>query len=424
MLCHTPHTFTGKTHIGGLGWPGSHEERAALRRAPANGTVTASLRHVWDAILSRPVSHAPTAFGFDEFYGLDVNNGDLLIDGNTTELPLPDHWTTPSDGHGFGPTPSTWDIEGVLPRLTKRAAAFVHASVRVHQLPFLLYLASTSPHAPLAVSAEWRHRSQLSAYADWVMQSDAVVGELTRAIEEEGASHNTLLIVSSDNGQLGTREPTSLAPPAELLAVHHHGHLVNGLLRGGKSDAFEGGHRVPFIVRWPAAVPAGQLCSALVHHTDLLATLADILQEPLPDDAGEDSMSMYSTLLSGDAAPPVRRYAVSCSMRNVPTLRDGPWKLILGRGSGGWTLAHDSKLPEALYNLETDREERFDLAANESARVARMRAVLLDEIVARGRSVPHRTPLVSHSAELTTLHPVACRRPKHCIEWRRGVISS
>ena len=172
-------------------------------------------------------------------------------------------------------------------------------------------------------------------------------------------------------------------------------------------------------------VAAGRRVSTLVHHTDLLATLAEILRVPLPVDAAEDSFSMLRLLL-GDDATPVRPHAVSCSMRNVPTLRVGPWKLILGRGSGGWTRAKDSALPEALYNLERDPEERHDLALNESARVAKMRSLLLDDIVGRGRSAPRHAPLftTARQAEATTMKPVACRRPGHCIEWRRGVIGS
>jgi arylsulfatase A len=422
--------FFGKTHIGGLGWPASTAERAALKVRPVNNTVTPSLRATWEAVFTRPIQHGPTSFGFDEFFGLDVNSGELLIENDHAAHPLPDHWTTPHDGHDFGPTPPDWDLQTLLPRLTQRATAFVRATrAKPKRPPFLLLFSSTSPHAPLAVSDEFRGTSNLSLYADWVGQSDAVVGTLLGAVQDAGVLSETLVIATSDNGQLGSRERTSLrGDTSGIEAMAKLGHHSNGALRGGKSDAFEGGHRVPFIVAWPGVVPAGVVSGALLHHVDVLATLADILRVALPDDAAEDSVSQLRVLLMGDRVPPVRTTSVSCSMRNVPTVRDGPWKLILGRGSGGWTLAKDSALPEALYNLERDPSEHVDVAANESVRVERMKRMLLDTIVLKGRSAPRRTPPVpkatAHAAEATTLRPVACRRPGQCVEWRRGVIHS
>ena len=246
--------FIGKSHIGGLGWPlATAAERAALFTPPRtrNGTVEQERLQRWQDVFSRPVASSPTSYGFDEFFGLEHNIGALLIEGNRTVLPLPDHWARPDDGHAFGPTPSTWHLESLLPNLTRRAVTFIETTTRARTQPFLLYFASTSPHAPHAVGDGWRGRSGISRYADWVMQSDGVVGELTAAIDAAGVARNTLLLVTSDHGQLGAREPTTLPSDAEMMRTFRLGHQVNGRLRGGKSDAFEGGHRVPLLVRWP-----------------------------------------------------------------------------------------------------------------------------------------------------------------------------
>lgn len=182
------------------------------------------------------------------------------------------------------------------------------------------------------------------------------------------------------------------------------------------------------------------MSGALVHHTDILATLADIWHRSplLPDGSGEDSFSFYPLLRGlGSSVKPPRPHSVSCSMRNMPTIRVGPWKLILGRGSGGWTRAHDGHLPFQLYNLESDPVEAVDVAANHSERASSMRALLL-EIASRGRSTPLQHPSqrprdeqnkmvlqgILQPVEPTIRHPVACRRPGQCVAWAKGVIGS
>jgi arylsulfatase A-like enzyme len=267
--------------------------------------------------------------------------------------------------------------------------------------PFLLYLPLTSPHTPLSVNEEWRGKSGLGLYADLVMETDAVVGQVLHALEKSGQAGNTLLIFTSDNGcapYIGNttieeaRDTTFRDWPWDrekhedmpIAILEEKGHYPSWPLRGYKSDAWEGGHRVPFIVRWPGTVKPGSSCSQLVHQADLMATLADILDASMPPDAGEDSYSLLP-LLKGDDNP-VREHAVSASISGIPSLRSGPWKLILTRGSGGWSPGGDGA-PVQLYNLANDLGETRNLADENPERVAQMKA-LLEKLINDGRSTP------------------------------------
>lgn len=163
------------------------------------------------------------------------------------------------------------------------------------------------------------------------------------------------------------------------------GHYPSGPLRGYKSDAWEGGHRVPFIVRWPGSVKPGSVCSQLVHQADLLRTFADILGTKLPDNAGEDSFSLLPLLRGADK--PIRENAVSASSGGVPAVRLGNWKYIPAPGSGGWGTGGDKAQPVQLYDLADDLGETNNLAAAKPEKLAEMRA-LLKKLITVGRSTP------------------------------------
>jgi arylsulfatase A-like enzyme len=234
----------------------------------------------------------------------------------------------------------------------------------------------TSPHTPLAVNDRWRGKSRLNLYADFVMETDAVVGRVLGALDRAGLADETLVVFTSDNG---------CAPYIGSAELEGRGHYPSGPLRGYKSDAWEGGHRVPFIVRWPGVVKAASQCDQLVHQADLMATLAEIFGQPLPDNAGEDSYSLVPLLRGEDR--PVRQHAVSASMRGVPAMRLGSWKYIPAPGSGGWSTRGDPSEPVQLYNLAADIGEMNNLAAKQPEQVAELSA-LLEKLIADGRSTP------------------------------------
>jgi arylsulfatase A-like enzyme len=221
----------------------------------------------------------------------------------------------------------------------------------------------------VAVNAPWKGKSGLNAYADFVMEMDGVVGRVLEALDLYGAAENTLVVFTSDNGK---------APYTGAAELERMGHFSSGPLRGNKGSVFDGGHRVPFIVRWPGVVKSGSVCGQLVHHADLLATLADALGTRLPANAGEDSFSLLPLLRGSNR--PVREHAVSCGADGVPGLRQGSWKLILAPDAKAGTGVQ-------LYNLATDLGETNNLAAAEPARAAAMQT-LMEELITNGRSTP------------------------------------
>jgi arylsulfatase A-like enzyme len=266
-------------------------------------------------------------------------------------------------------------LEPILPTLRDRAVAFIRREAKNPQ-PFLLYMPLTTPHTPLSVNREWQGKSGLNPLADLVMETDAIVGDVLHALKESDVAGNTLVIFTSDNGS---------AHYAGVAAQEEKGHYPSGPLRGYKADAWEGGHRVPFIVRWPGIVEAGTVSGSLVHQTDLMATFADAMGLELRPDEGEDSFSLLPVLK--DSGQPVREHAVSTSIRGIPAVRSGSWKFIPARGSGGWGKGGDQSQPVQLYDLATDIGESNNLAATHPEKVADMRR-LLEKLVTNGRSNP------------------------------------
>ncbi len=247
--------------------------------------------------------------------------------------------------------------------------------------PFLLYLPLTSPHTPLAVNDAWKGKSGLGlAYPDLVMETDSVVGRVLDAIRQSGVSGNTLIFFVSDNG---------CAPYIGAKELEAQGHFPSGPLRGYKGDVWEGGHRVPYIVRWPGVVKPGSVCGRLVHEADIMATIAGILDARLPDTAAEDSFSLLPLLEGKDE--PIRQHAVSCAARGVAGLRQGPWKLIFEQDPV-------AKTDVQLYNLDDDLGETRNLAAEKPELVAEMKS-LMQRIIADGRSTPG--PVQKNDVEVT-----------------------
>ena len=366
----------GKWHLG-WDWSIPPDERKWLRglggRADRSKeklvTVpTDEQRKAWAAIFTRPIDGGPVARGFDHYFGTDVPNWppySFIQDDRTVGIPtdlLNAGQLAPAQASFQGPALKDWRLDHVLGKLADHAVDYVRAQAKRPE-PFLLYLPLTTPHTPVAPSEAWRGRSGINAYADLVMETDAVVGRVLAALEESGIAGNTLVFFSSDNGY---------ETIVDMKPLDAAGHFPSGPLRGFKRDVWEGGHREPFIVRWPGVVKPGAVCDQLVHHVDLMATLAEIFGAKLPASAGEDSVSLMSLLKGGTS--PARQHAISCAANGLQSIRDGAWKLVC------------TAQPQ-LFNLAEDLGEKNNLAAQHPERVKAMLAVR-DRLIDDGRSTP------------------------------------
>ncbi len=365
----------GKWHLG-WNWQIPQAERALF--APRRGQVppvSEAHRVAWRERFSKPIAGGPTTRGFDTYFGTDVPNWPpyCFIDqdrtvGVPTEF-LPAELLTDHLASLPGPALANWKLEDVLPALATRACEYIERRAKERQ-PFFLYLPLTSPHTPLAPNAPWRGMSGLdSRVADLIMETDAVVGQVLDALERSGAAKNTLVVFTSDNGF------------AAYVGAEHleaRGHYPSGPLRGYKRDAWEGGHRLPFIVHWPAVVAPGTQCDQLVHQADLMLTFAEAAGAARP--AAADGYTLMP-LLRGDDRP-IRANAVSQSSTGQFVLRRGDWKLI---------FAPDATKPDGppgqLYNLQDDLGETRNLYVANPNIVGEMTA-LLEDLIARGRSTP------------------------------------
>ncbi len=260
--------------------------------------------------------------------------------------------------------------------------------------PFFTVLSTQISHAPVLPAAEFNGRTQAGPRGDFVYELDVLAGRLLDAIEELGIDDNTLIIFNSDNG------PETVHTD---WMRRDHNHDAAGGYRGMKRDGWEGGHRVPFIARWPDRIPAGQVSSQLTNTTDIFATLASVVGYELPDDAAVDSFDMLPAMLGLQKDDePIRPHMLMQSFRGEFQLRQGQWKYLDHKGSGGNSYAQgflkEYALPETapaatgqLYNLATDPGETTNLFFTEEARRREMQS-LLKKLTNRedGRTAPRK----------------------------------
>jgi len=264
-------------------------------------------------------------------------------------------------------------IESVLPRLTKEAVKYIDSRAGEKQ-PFFLYFPLTAPHTPWLPLEEFQGSSDAGIYGDFVAQVDWTIGQVLKALDDNNMVRNTLVIVTSDNGSHWTPNDKKLFP-----------HRANAGFSGMKSDAWEGGHHVPYVLRWPEKVKKGSRSDEVTTLTDLFATVAEITGQELPVDAAEDSYSMLPAIL-GTNAESIREGTIHHSISGMFALRVGEWKFIDGRGSGGWTYPGSEDEPAGqLYNMILDPQEKNNLFEKNPDQVQRMKD-LLDQYKNTGRS--------------------------------------
>ncbi|EMI18735.1 arylsulfatase A [Rhodopirellula maiorica SM1] len=355
---------------------------------------------------SRPIDGGPVDCGFDHFFGTACcPTTDWLyafIDGK--QIPNPpierlDQSTLPkhpySRDNRRGMVAPDFDLEEVDMVFLKKSQDFLTKHVaETPDKPFFLLHSTQAVHLPSFPGKAFKGKTDSGPHGDFIFELDYVVGELMKTLERLDIDDNTLVIFTSDNGP---------EVPTIYHMRHDHGHDGARPWRGVKRDNWEGGHRVPFLVRWPGKVPAGTTSSEITSLTDVMATIAEIINTPLPNDAGEDSFSMLPVML--DAAPkdPIRPYVLQQGFggRKYLAIRRGRWKYLAHKGSGGNNYDTHPQLkeyrlpdtaPEAagqLYDLETDPGETQNLAATHPEIVEQLSS-LLEESLASGRSAPSR----------------------------------
>jgi arylsulfatase A len=365
----------GKWH---LGWDWN-----AIRRP---GTPPKSLEH-GDFDWSKPIPDGPLAHGFDTYFGDDVINfppyawieNDRVVVAPDTTLDKPAG--RPKEGQWEcrrGPACGNWDFYRVLPTLTERAEAFVRSRAGNPQ-PFLLYVPLPSPHAPIIPNDEFDGRSQAGPFGDFVVQTDDACGRVLAALRETGLEANTIVVFTADNGA----EQYAYARDASF------DHWSSAPFRGIKRDLYEGGHHVPFLLRWPGVTKPGTVSAALVSQVDLMATLAAAVGHQLPADAAADSHDLCPWL-TGQVAEPPRTVLVHNTNPNQYAIRQGKWLLVDGAtgvmepkrrsAPAAWEVKHayppeDGQAVE-LYDLERDVGQRHNLAADHPEKVVELRDLL------------------------------------------------
>ena len=354
------------------------------------------LKQVQRIDYSRPISGAPIHRGFDKFFGTACcPTTDWLyawIDGDRVPNPptaVIDRSTLPKHPYSFdcrgGMIADDFEMEEVDMVFLKKSIQFLeeHARENADQ-PFFLFHSAQAVHLPSFPGKQFQGKTDAGPHGDFIFEFDFVVGELMKTLKRLNFDKNTLVIVTSDNGpEVGTAR--------HMRADHQHDGARPW--RGLKRDQWEGGHRVPFIAKWPGHVPAGSKCNSTICLTDLMATYAAVTQAQLPNDAAEDSFNLLPTLLDPNVGPP-REFTIHQTISLDLAIRRGKWKYLDHLGSGGnqRKKKHRTDLDGAtgqLYNLAEDPRETKNLFFENSEIVQSLKSKL-DEFVASGRSVPVR----------------------------------
>jgi len=336
---------------------------------------------------SGPVTHGPDACGFDYYYGhcasLDIPPYVYVENGLVTALPDRETENTgPLVWWRKGPTGADFTHADVLPNFTRRCVSYIEERAQKED-PFFLFFPLPAPHTPILPTDEFIGRSGTNLYGDFCLQVDDVVGQIMEALERTGQSDNTMVVFTSDNG---------CSPEADVTALEAMGHHPSYVFRGYKADIYEGGHRVPLIVRWPDTIAAGTSTDETVCLSDLLATCADVLGAKLPDHAGEDSISQLPLWRGQPMDRSLREATVHHSVDGSFSIRKNQWKLEMCAGSGGWSCPKPGEECEGLpamqlYDLSADIGETLNLVNTYPEVVEELKA-LLTHYVETGRSTP------------------------------------
>lgn len=336
----------GKWHLG-LNWHDSKGNLANDINKDSDAFFNAGKERIKTVTakidFTQPVTGGPTAIGFDHWFGMDAPNfppytwieNEKILTTPTIQKP------EAMFGHPGLMTPD-WKLENILPTLGKKSAEYITTASKKEQ-PFFLYVPLTSPHTPIAPNAEWKDKSGITHYADFVMETDAIVGQILKSIDDAGIAENTIVIFSTDNG--------TSSFSGQIGKLKKHDVDLNKHFKGHKAQIHEGGHRVPFVVRWPGKTTPATTNDQVICLTDFFATAADLLGQKLPENTAEDSYSILPLITGKSKTLPNRNLVINHDIGGNFAIRKNEWKLV-----------PKGKNP-ALFNLKTDPKETTNLAA-------------------------------------------------------------
>ncbi|MBU2950385.1 arylsulfatase [Tamlana agarivorans] len=338
---------------------------------------------------SAPITNGPSTHGFDYSFGFcgSLDMAPYVYVENDKPTMVPTKTTVSVDEKGIwraGLTSDDFNHTNVLQDLTDRAVTYIKKESNA-EAPFFLYFPLPAPHTPILPTTEFLGKSNTNMYGDFVMQVDDVLRQIRDVLKEQGISENTLLVFTSDNG---------CSPKADFEELAKVDHDPSYTFRGTKADIFEGGHRVPFIVEWPARGLKKSSSDKTICTTDFFATCAEVTGYKMKDAEGEDSYSMLP-LITGKQDAEIREYTIHHSVNGSFAIRKSDWKLILCPDSGGWSYPtpQDVKkehldLPDMqLYNLKDDIGETKNLIKQYPEQAEELKAAL-KTIILDGRSTP------------------------------------
>lgn len=337
---------------------------------------------------SKPITQGPTTRGFDYFYGFcgSLDMAPYVYVENDKPTAIPDKKTVNKGKYSWwreGLTAPDFRHEDVLPHIIDKGCSYIKKYAKSSK-PYFLYLPLPAPHTPILPSKEFQGKSGIGEYGDYVLMVDAMVGRVLKAVKESGEDNNTIIIFVTDNG---------CSPAAGIKEMEKLDHYPSYIYRGHKADLYDGGHRIPCIIRWKGKVKPHRVAQT-VCLTDFYATFAAINNYKLQDTEGEDSYNILPTLLSVEEVPTIREATIHHSIQGEFTIRQGKWKLLLSASSGGWSDPRPNNKealkglpPMQLYDMYGDPEETHNLLDVYPDKVKELKDLLI-KYIDEGRSTP------------------------------------
>jgi len=347
-------SYIGKWHLG-FSTPGARQ--TIIEDEFAKDFARTKLPSIGSKAENTPYSR-----GFDYFYGYD-NSGNLNTHVENDKVV------------------KHCQSSLVLSTLAEKAVEYVdNVGNNNPYQPFLLYVAINSPHLPIVPSEKWIGKSKLGLYGDFLMETDWAVGEIVNSLRNQNLLDNTMLFFSADNGYCPVADKINAASRADKKTFKELGHFPSGINRGDKADLYEGGHRVPFLLRWPQGnVKQGSQCDEMVSLIDFMATFSELLGADYPDNVGEDALSMLPAI-RGEKG--LRNNLVHQTLKGNLAIRQNDWKMLFPGSKNPKIKAN----PE-VYNLSTDRTESKNLYGKNREQEAEL-VNCIEDVIKDGRSSP------------------------------------